>query len=87
MARKFPSIDEAEMRRAESDVPRLARQAGAKANRSALQRFGHVTTLRQNSVVELKQDGSFSIVAPLRPPVKVQRGVKLKLSTKAGAER
>lgn len=78
MSRKYPRLDESSMQQLESRIPELAARAGLAAHRRALQSFGRVVTVQDDKLVELKSDGSFTIVKALPPALKVRPGLVLK---------
>jgi hypothetical protein len=82
MSRKFPSLPEEEMLRVEQRVPVEARQAGQRAHRAALQRFGRVTTVQNGQVGTLTSTGQFTPRGPLPPPVRLPPRVSGKLTKK-----
>ncbi|WP_296359166.1 hypothetical protein [Ramlibacter sp.] len=84
-SRKFPKIEEGEMRRQEARLPDLAKVAGENAHRRSLQRFGQVLTVQNNQMVDLRSDGSVTVVKTLPPVIKVPTTlpkVKVRLAAK-----
>lgn len=81
-SRKFPKLDESDMRREEARLPELAKMAGSNAHRRSLQRFGRVLTVRNDQLIDLRSDGGITVVKALPPAVKVPASspkVKVKL--------
>jgi hypothetical protein len=70
------------MLRVEQSVPFEARQAGQRAQRAALQRFGHVTTVQNGQLGTLASAGQFTPRSSLPPAVVLPPRVRGKLTKK-----
>lgn len=75
----FGTVKEIKIRRAESRIPQLAEEAMKTAYQRALASGSKVLIAEAGELKEISSDGTKRTLKKIAPPVKMQRGMKIKI--------